>query len=272
MKILTYKIILIISLFLIFSNFSIFGQNAKINPLQVKSSTLFEDLLNFKSENSKVTNENLVEQANILLRQKGLNFVFAFDQNICQKVLELQEKQKDKLKPIKLSATLKSVDGEGTKIILPEISFDKSECGRCFVQMPLFEFSGKEFVTSIQSSNIKFYTPADYLFNEVILVDAKNFSSIIHKWQVPFRSNPIGISDDGKLLYLELPDKELNNLCLIIDEEGGFQFYAKSELDLSIKSPVLKDIPKDLTAPNTTFIKFTKEKNIQVLKYNTSCQ
>ena len=271
MKYFICKASLLISLFFIFPVNPIFGQ-ATINPFQVSSSTLFEDLLKFKSENPKISAEKLAEQANILLQKKGLNFVFAFEQNICQKITDAREKQKDKSQPVKLNATLKSVEAETAKIILPDVSFDKSECGKCFIQMPLFEFSGKDFITSVEGRNIKFFTPPNFLFNDAFLVNEQNPSTVVRQWKVPFRTVPLGVSDDGKLLYLELPFKELNELTLIIYDEGGFQFYAKSELDLSAKSVDLKNTVKESVSPDTAFIKFTKGEKTQVLKYNSSCQ
>ncbi|CAN5227854.1 hypothetical protein BH20ACI1_BH20ACI1_19720 [soil metagenome] len=271
MKYFIYKTFLFVSLFFIFPLNPIFGQ-ITINPFQVTPSTLFEDLLRFKSENPKISAEKLAEQANSLMQKKGLNFVFAFEQSVCQKITDAREKQKDKSQPVKLNAALKSVDAEAAKIVLPDVSFDKSECGRCFIQMPLFEFSGKDFVTSIEGRNIKFFTPSNFLFNEVVLVDGQNLSTIIRKWQVPFRTAPVSVSDDGKLLYLELPFSQLNELTLVVYDGGGFQFYAKNELDLTAKSSELKDISKESISPNTAFIKLTKGEKTQILKYNTVCQ
>lgn len=272
MKYLAYKSLFVICLTLLFSIITSFGQQVQFSAFQVKSSTLFEDLLKYKAENPKATPTELAAQANGILQKKGLNFIFAFDQNVCQQVLDAQQKQKDKSQPVKLNATLNSVDAEVAKIILPDISFDKSECGRCFIQMPLMEFSGKDFITPVEARNIKFHTPSNFLFNEIALVSEKNLSTAIRKWQVPFRTSPVGISDDGKLLYLELPHTELNELTLIIYDNGAIQFYPKKELDLSAKSSELKDISKESVLPNTAFVKFTKGEKSQVLKYNTDCQ
>lgn len=238
-----------------------------INPFQITSSTTFEDILKYKSENPKITPQILSEKANELLQQKGLNFVLAFDENTCQKILDIKAKQKNKDQTVNLNATLKSVGAEDAKIKLPDVSFDQSECGRCFIKMPLFEFSGKDFITSVESRNIKFYAPANFLSNEVALLTEQNPPKIIRKWQVPFRTAPTGISADGKLLYLELPYAELSDLILIIYDEGGFQFYPRREVDLSAQSIELKT-----AVPNTASIKFTKNDKTQIVKYNSPCK
>ncbi len=268
MKYISLKMLVFI---FIFSTVISHGQ-VKIDSFQIKSSTLLEDILKIKSVNPKISVIDLAEQANALLQTKGINFDFAFDQSVCQKVLDARQKQKDKTQPVKLNATLKSVDAENAAVSLPDISFEKNECGRCFIQMPVFEFSGKDFITSIQETNIKFFTPSNFIFNEVDLIDNKNPLNIVRKWFTPFRTAPLGISDDLKLLYLELPDKELNELALVIFDNGGFQFYAKSDLDLTAKSAKLTDLPKEMNTPNTAFLSFIIGDKIQTLKYNTSCQ
>ncbi len=236
MKYIKFKTFFFTILTLVFSSVIIKGQ-AKIDPLQIQTSTIFEDILKTKSVNPKITAADLAEQANTLLQKKGINFVFAFDQNVCQKILTAQQNRKDKSQPVKLNAKLKSVDAEDAVIALPDISFNKSECGKCFVQLPVFEFAGKDFITSVQGTNIKFFTPSDFIFNEVFLFDKKNPLSANSSMVYSLSCVPLGISDDDKLLFLELPYKELNDLALVVFDGGQFQLIiTKSELDLTAKT------------------------------------
>ena len=260
------------TLLIVFFLSSVINAQAKIDAFQIRNSKLFNEIVNIKLQNPKISPNELAERANTLLQKDGINFVFAFDQPTCQKILTAQQKQKDKSQSLKINAQLKSVDAEPANVALPDISFDQSECGRCFVQLPVFEFAGKDFITSVQETNIKFFTPPNFIFNEVSLFDNKNPLAVVRKWYVPFRAVPLGVSDDDKLLYLDLPNKELNDLALVIFDNGGFQIYPKSDLDLTAKSAKPSVIPTELVSPNTAFINFTKADKIQTLKYNTACQ
>ena len=88
-------------------------------------------------------------KANELLTTEGLNFVFAFNSATCEKINKLKGSKKYKGKPITLRATLQSTDGERTVVVLPAAKFDKSECGSCFVELPLLEITKNNFVTHL---------------------------------------------------------------------------------------------------------------------------
>ena len=216
-----------------------------------------------------MTVEELAEAANSLLQKKGFNYVFAFDAGICQKIEQVRKKQTN---PVTLNAKLKSFENEVTEVTLPEARFEISECGNCFVLMPVLEITGKDFVTIIQNRNIKFSTPPNFVVNEIVLVDNQTLTTKITNWKVPFRATPISISDDGKILFLDLPSDELKDLALIIYAEGTFQFYPKKDLDLTEKGVLLKDVSKDSANPNTSFISFGKDEKKRVLKFNNPCK
>lgn len=250
----------------------IFGQQARLSPFSIESSYLFEEMQKIKSSNPKITPEEFANQANSLLRSKGMNFAFAFDANTCRQITELKQKQKDPKMPLKLNAKMNSVDGEIASVTLPEVMFDNRECGKCYVLLPILQFTSKEFVTIIQDRNIRFYTPSNLIYNEVSLMDGKNFSSKIRSWKIPFRGVPLSISEDDKMIVLDLNNKEFSDIVLTIYEEGVFQFFPKKDLDLSIKGTILNEIPKDSGSSDTSFISFIRGENKQILKFGSSCQ
>lgn len=261
------KILFTKTIFLLFSMTLVFGQ-AKINPFSIKSSTLFEDLKILRSQNPKMTTAEFVSSANSLLQKQGLNFIFAFDANFCQKVVDVKNKQKDPNSKINLNAKLASVGGETTAVTLPEVRFEKDGCGRCFVEMPVLEMTANEFVTIIQNSNIKFRLPRDFILNETVLVDSQTLKTNVRAWKTPFRAIPLSVTGDGKMLILDLPVKELADLALIFDADGAFQFYAKKDLNLTEKGVLIKDIPKPFDASDASFVGFGTGEKLRVLKFN----
>lgn len=250
---------------------SVFGQLVKINPFSVTASDSLEELKKVKSSNPNMTAQDLSEKGDSLIAAKGLNFVFSFNSELCQKVTEAVQKQKDKSNPIRLNAQINSVEGDIASISLPEIKFDSGGCGKCFVRMPLVEFNEKEFVTFIQDRSVRFYTPKNINYEEINLVETQNPLKVIRTWKVPFRSMPLAISDDGKMIVLDLPSSELKEIALLIYDDGTFRFYPKKDLDLSAKSEILKEVPGQTESAKTSFIKFIKGEQQHILKFNKNC-
>ena len=251
---------------------TIFGQQVRINPFAVTASDIFEDLKQFKNSKSNITPEELSKQGDDLIAAKGLNFVFSFDADICRKVTDARQQQKDKTKPVRLNAQINSVEGDIANITLPEIRFEAGGCGKCFVRMPLAEFNDKEFVSFVQDRIVRFYTPKNINYEEVKLVDTQNLSTVVRTWKVPFRSTPLGISDDGKMIVLNPPFDEFKEIALLVYDDGTFRFYPKKDLDLTAKSDVLKTVAGQNDSANTSLIAFSKESFRHVLKFNTNCQ
>lgn len=260
------------SLILFGFNTTAFSQKFTADSFQIEYSTAFEELKSLRTANPKLSATELAAAGNALLDKKGLNYDFAFDAPTCQRIREAQAKQKDPKIPLKLKADFKSVEGETTNVILPPINFEIDACGRCFTKIPLLEATEKDFITIIRNRNIKFFTPPNFIADEVYLLDNKSPNQIVRRWKVPFRAQPIGVSSDGKIIYLELPLPELKDLTLLIFEEGVFQLYAKSDAALSEKPVVLKDFKSVEANANVAFVSFGAADNRRVLQYPTACK
>jgi len=251
---------------------SVFGQQVKIYPFSVTPSNILDELKKIKISNPNMMAQELSDKGDLSIAAKGLNFVFLFDAEICQTVTGAIQKQKDKSIPVKLNAKINSVEGDIASISLPEIKFDSGGCGKCYVQMPMVEFSDKEFVTFIQDRSVRFYTPKNIFYEEISLLETKNSSNNIRTWKVPFRSKPLAISDDGKMIALDLPFDELKEIALLIYDDGTFRFYPKKDLDLTAKSEILKEFAGQPGLTESAFISFSKGEQKHILKFNKNCQ
>jgi len=249
-----------------------FGQQGKVNPFSIKPSTILEDVRNLKIQNPKITPEDLVEKANALLSAHGFNFIFDFDPNTCQKIADARKNPKFADSPIRLNARLDSFDGETTQVILPESQTEKSECGICSVSLPVLEIAPTYFITTIQNRNIKFHTPPNFFVNEIFLVEPKFPNTIVRSWKIPARLTPLSISEDGKIIFLDLPSPELKDLVLSVYDNGALLFYAKSEIDLESKAVPANDIAKQANAANFSFVSFGSGEKMKVLKFASPCR
>lgn len=248
-----------------------FGQ-ARLNPFSIKPSTLLEEARNLKIRNPKITAEDLAERANALLASEGVNFIFDFDPATCQKIADARRNPKNAGAPVRLNARLQSFDGETAAVVLPESRTEQGECGICSVALPVLEIASGYFVTTIQNRNIKFHTPPNFTANEIFLVDPKSPSAVIRSWKIPFRAAPLSISEDGKIIFLDLPFAELKDIALSVYENGAMQFYAKSEFDSEAKLSPAADIAKQAGQPNYSFLSVGAGEKLKVLKLAAPCR
>jgi hypothetical protein len=270
MRISTYRYILLGILIFAFQQIPAYGQQATINPLTIKPSNLIEDLKALKASNPNISAEDFVKSANEMLDKQGFNYAFVFDEKVCQQVEEVRKKQKDPNAPINLRGKLNSVAGEPANLVFSEVKNEKNECS-CFVQIPVWEATERDFVTFIKNVNVKFLLPPNFLINEFALVDSKEPGAVIRRWKTPFRAVPLSISDDGKILFLPLPEKELSDLALIIFDEGVIQFYARKDIDKDKKGTTLKEFPKDAANPNLSYIQFEAGGIKQTVRFSAPC-
>lgn len=252
-------------------NAPMFGQKVTINPFQVKPSAVLEQIKVAKTNNPNQSIEELVKTSNELLQTQGFNFVFGFDAATCQKIEQVKATQTDKSAPLNLKGTFTSVTSEKASLILPEAGFEKTECLPCFMQIPVFEITANDFVTSVMNQNVKLYFPQNFTVHEVQSVDNKDLTTIIKRWKIPSRTTPLSVSYDGNVIYLGLNEPQLNDLVLMVFSEGVLQFGAKKDLSSDIKTNLLKDFPADANNPNLRFINFAYESVNYTLRFSNPC-
>ena len=262
------KFFIIASFNFIFASQIVFSQQAKINALKLQPSNLIEELVQFKATNPGISEEDLVQTANSMLDKQGFNYAFAFDENTCRLIEEARKKQKDPKGALNLTASLNSVGGDRTSLVLPDEIY---ECGRCVVYLPLWEANEKEFVTFIRGINVKFHLPPNFLLNEIALVDDKDLNRVIRRWKIPFQAEPLLISDDGKILFLPLPESRLSELVLMVFDEGVIQFYERKKLESAVKGKLLTEIPKDGAVSNFSYMKFETGEINQTVRFAMPC-
>ncbi len=248
--------------------FPVEAQQVTVAPFSLSSSTIIDQLKKIKSANPAISSKELVANANSLLQTEGLNFVIAFDAATCQKIERAKKNLKTSNDPLNLRAALRSVDGEPANLQLPEASFDKSECGSCFISLPLLEVTPKDFVVKVMGRNIKFHLPQNFVVNEASLVSGESNSTPTTRWKIPFRTTPLTVSEDGNVLYLGLAEPELKDLALVVFGEGSFQFAERKDADLERKGHPLKDASKD---PNVGLLKFQNTRAKHTVQYPLAC-
>jgi len=224
----------------VFSNASNVAAQFKADPLKMGQSTFVEQLKSLRAANPKMTPAELVIAANELLDKNGVNFAISFDSATCDRIKKVKSEQKDPNAPLKIGATLKSVDAEGASLSLPEPRFPSSADCNCYVELPLLQMTDVDFITIISGRNIGFHMPTNFSTFEALLLDAKDGKTIKRKWRIPFRWVPVGVSFDENVLYLAFPDPQLSDLSFLVFGEGAFQVGTRAEADAGGLGKIIK--------------------------------
>jgi hypothetical protein len=265
MKNIKFTVILLI---IIFASTG-FGQQVSMGLFEIKSSTLIKDLKQKKIDNAKITIKELAAFGNETINNVGFNYQFELSEANCKALFEIQKKLKPDQKMSALKGKLNQPQGEPTGIIFPEVNFTDN-CG-CYIKIPSLNVVETDFVTKIRGTNIKFNRPNNFRLT-VDLVDNTTLTKQIRRWYIPFPTTPIGVYEDGTILFLDFPDSEFNELALAIYESGTIQIISKSDWDLKEKPTQLKDFPRDASNPNLNFISFGNGEKKRVLKFNSPCK
>ncbi|MGQ0541308.1 MAG: hypothetical protein ACT4O9_05575 [Blastocatellia bacterium] len=235
-------------------------------------STLIDQLKALKTANPKMTATEFAEKANVLLDANGIGFAISFDSTACERLKKVKEQLKDPNAPLKLGATLKSVDAEGASLALPEPLFASTECGGCYIELPLLQVTEKDFITMIAGRNIKFHLPSNFHVNEAFLLDAKDQTTMKKKWRIPFRSTPIGVSYDENVLYLGFFEQELFELSLMVFGEGVFQITTRADAENGGNGKLVEPPILIRSNPLTQAIRFDRWRNAYLIGFQRACQ
>lgn len=243
----------------------------KTDPFAVRRSAIVEQIKSIKAARPNITAADLAAEANLLLEKSGIGFSISFDPATCEKLRKIKEQQKDPGAPLKLGATLKSVDADRAPLALPEPSFTSVECGGCYIELPVLQITEKDFVTVVSGRNIKFHLPGNFYVNEAVLIDDKDRSIIKKRWRIPYRSVPIGVTHDENVLYLGFEEPELSQLSLMVFGEGVFQIGTREEAEFGGKGKLIESPVTNAAAAGDQTIKFERWKNTYSVSFKAPC-
>lgn len=260
--------LLVLSIVVLFS-LGASGQQVKMSALPVTRSDFVDKLKKLKASNSQATADGLIAAANELVDKDGIPFAISFDAATCERLRKVKEQLKDPNAPLKIGATLKSVDADGAALSLPEPRFVTKECGDCFVELPLLQVTDKDFITKVLGQNIRFQLPANFFTNDVLLL-SEDAKTIKRRWRVPFASVPIGVSYDENVVYLGFPEPELADVSIAVFGEGVFQIAGRAEAEASGKGSPLPD--SFIAGENKlSTMKFKQWKKTFLIAYRPPC-
>lgn len=203
----------------------------RLDPHSVELSPLIDRLLEIKRDDPDLSPERFAETADGLLQKLGINFQFSLDQTTCAKLLAEKSKQKDPNAPVKLTGSLKSIGGERASLEFPEPSFHPTECGGCYITLPLLEARRNDLVTVVRERNVRFELPSNFFSERMFLVDSADINAVKQEWRVPKRMEPIGVTHEETVVFLSFVEPELADLSLLVYDTGNFRIGTRADAE-----------------------------------------
>jgi len=106
-------------------------------------------------------------------------------------------------------------------------------CADCYALIPALSFSAQKILAVLDGKKYSLKRPAEFRLEEMELVD-ETMKRVIRKWETPDETFPIGISADGRTLYLpvEFTESDHNAIGWLLWKEGK-KIYQSSALAIS---------------------------------------
>ncbi|MGH9754275.1 MAG: hypothetical protein ACREA2_15965, partial [Blastocatellia bacterium] len=114
-----------------------------------------------------------------------------------------------------------------------KIPVDVGPCTYCFTLIPAINVTSQNILAVLDGKRYLLKRPADFPLSQAELVD-KTMKKGIRKWEMPSQTFPVGISDDGRTLYLPVGFAESDrdaNMWLLWKE--GKKSYPSSVIAIS---------------------------------------
>lgn len=247
---------------LVNASFALAAKQARV--FAIRPSTIFTDVHNKMKEQPNITAKDLAAYANKLLDKKGFNYAYV--------VCDLVKHRNDiSITPRKIRS-YRMTQANGKKItfkFVVESSMD-GMCGECFSYIPSLQVTKKEMLIVSEGKRYRLKRPTAFDLDEVELVD-KTMKKVLRTWQIPYQTIPIGISEDGTKLYLDVnTEYELNALVLELSENGRVQFKARSNVNLQ-PGEFIKNYPKDPHNAYLSFLQFHAGRKSYSIKFSAPC-
>jgi hypothetical protein len=228
---------------------------------QIKPSPLMEDLQNYRQTHPNITMKQLADFGNERIKIKGFNYDF----EMCE-IIKANKHPKmlrsDYPVSMLYSYRLTLTTGEKQRF---QIVTDETDplCGECVLSIPCQSVSKSEFTVIASGRKYQVKRAASFALNEIFLMD-KGLKKVIRRWETPYQTYPVGVSEDGLKLYLPTDMEEL----VLEVSSSGVQLRAKSQLKLHHEGEWLENHPVDPKDDTLAFMRFRSGKKSFIIRYS----
>ncbi len=238
----------------------------------LKSSNLIEAVKQRKSHGPALSPAGLARYANELLARGG----FDYDFDVCELFPPEALPQPGGLRPdgtwtpITLEHRLTRADGRDLTFKL--VTDDRGGmCTECFLTLAALRVTqGEMTVVAADGVTHRLKRPAAFELDEAHLVGS-DLKTVLRTWQMPYQTNPAGVSPDGKSIYLDFYESSgLGELVLELSDDGRPRFRVRREV-VSAEGEWIEEHPPDTLDDSPSFMRFRAGGRTHVIRFSGPC-
>jgi hypothetical protein len=159
-------------------------------------------------------------------------------------------------------------------------------CADCYALIPTLSFSAQNILAVLDGKKYSLKRPAEFRLEEMELVD-EMMKRVIRKWEVPNEDFPIGVSVDGRTLYLPVEFTESDHDAGIwLPWKNGKKSYPSSVLAISPtgirfevaakalagrEDPEILDFPEDPNNAYLAYWRFRVKGKTFIIRFSGPC-
>jgi hypothetical protein len=145
-------------------------------------------------------------------------------------------------------------------------------CGECFFRIPCLNVTGQDMLMLSKGRRYRLKRSAQMGLDEMSLVDS-SMKRALRTWQVPYQSVPVGVSQDGRKLYLELRGEGESDVFgkLVLEiSETGLRIQARDELNVK-EGEWINEHPTDPQNSYLSFMRFRVRDQSYIVRFSGPC-
>lgn len=243
---------------------------AKQSPtLTIGPSNIIDEVADKRRKQPDISPEELAAYANELVEEKGFDYEF----NVCEVIGRERLKRVSGTSPSRVVYRYRMTRADGRKVALNFISENPGDapCGECFSPIPSLQVTRGEMLVVSGGKRHRLRRPPAFHLDEAALVDG-TMKKVLRTWQLPYQTVPVGVSPDGRKLYLEFyVEHELGDVVLELAEDGRAQFKARRAVGLQRKGEWIETHPEDRDNAYLSFMRFNAGGKSYIIKFNAPC-
>ena len=232
----------------------------------LKPSNVLDEVRRRKSVEPRLSASALARYANALLARKG----FDYDFNVCEILPPTAARVRGGTEAtLALDYPMTRLDGRG--VIFHLVTDDQGGmCGECFLPVPALRVTAGEMTVVADGVTYTLKRPAAFALDEAQLVGS-DLKTVLRTWQIPFQTIPVGVSPDGRSLYLDFyEDTGLDELVLEVSDEGRPRFRVRREV-VSAEGESVEEHPTDPLNAYLSFLRFRSGGRTHVVRFSGPC-
>lgn len=241
---------------------------------QIVPSPLSKLVVGKIKEQPDINPKELAAYANTILAQEG----FDYDFDLCEVVnKKYPRSMSGALSPKVYPVHMMKIDGGKVNF---RISDERLEgmCSECFIRIPCLNVTRRDMLLVIKGHQYHLKRPKTFALDEMSLVD-NTMKKVLRTWHVPYQGVPVGVSEDGTRLYLDLrlhvaletdfEQNKLNELVLEVSETG-LRIAARDEVK-SEQGELIEEHPVDPHNSYLSFERFRVGDQSYIIRYSGPC-